>query len=157
MSDRSEQARLTLCADDFAHAADTSRVIADLLVAGRLNATGCMTLMPGWADDARMLRDVPAGARIGIHLVLTEEAPLTAMPRLAPAGALPSVHRLQRLNGRNLPLGEIAAEVDAQLDRFAQVMGRPPDFVDGHQHTHALPRIRDMVLAAVARELGRAA
>ena len=151
MSDRSPEAVLTLCADDFAFSSDTSRVIADLLAARRLNATGCMTLRPNWAADAAMLRDVPAGAQVGLHLVLTEEAPLTAMPRLAPGGTLPTLHRLERLGGRHLPLDEIAAEVVAQIDRFAQVMGRPPAFVDGHQHSHALPGIRDVVIAAVAR------
>jgi hypothetical protein len=151
MSDEPRRARLTLCADDFAHSTGTSRVIADLLSAGRLNATGCMTLRPNWAADAAMLRDLPATAAIGVHLVLTEEAPLTAMPRLAPGGLLPDVHRLEGMKGADLPLDEIAREVDAQLDRFAQITGRPPAFVDGHQHTHSLPRIRDVVVAAVAR------
>ena len=151
MSDGSSERSLILCADDFAFSSGTSRVIAHLLAAHRLNATGCMTVRPNWAADAAMLRDVPARARIGLHLVLTEEAPLTAMPRLAPTGELPTLRRLDRLNARTLPLAEIAAEIEAQIDAFAQVMGRPPAFVDGHQHAHALPGIRDVVIAAVAR------
>ena len=110
-----------------------------------------MTLRPNWRDDSRMLRDVPADRAIGLHLVLTEEAPLTAMPRLAPAGELPHLHRLEALAARALPLDEIAAEVDAQFVAFADALGRPPAFVDGHQHAHALPGIREIVLAAVRR------
>lgn len=143
--------RLVLCADDFAFSSETSRVIAGLLAARRLTATGCMTVRPNWTADSLMLADVPADREIGLHLVLTEEAPLTAMPRLAPGGELPHLHRLERLNGQDLPLDEIAAEVDAQFDAFAQAMGRPPAFVDGHQHAHALPRIRDVVIAAARR------
>ena len=142
---------LILCADDFAFSGETSRVIADLLAARRLTATGCMTLRPNWPDDSRMLRDLPADRAIGLHLVLTEEAPLTAMPRLAPAGELPRLHALQRVAPRDLPLDEIAAEVDAQFQAFAAAMGRPPAFVDGHQHAHALPGIRGVVLAATRR------
>ena len=141
---------LILCADDFAFSSGTSRVIADLLAARRLTATGCMTLRPNWRDDSRMLLEVPADRAIGLHLVLTEEAPLTAMPRLAPGGELPPLHRLERLSNA-LPLDEIAAEVDAQFAAFAEAMGRPPAFVDGHQHAHALPGIREVVLAATRR------
>ena len=144
-------ARLVLCADDFAFSPGTSRVIADLLAARRLTATGCMTLRPGWAGDAALLRDVPAGAEIGLHLVLTEEAPLTAMPRFAPAGEMPAIEALHRADPAALPIGEIAAEIDAQFARFAEVMGRPPAFVDAHQHALHLPGIRPVVLAATDR------
>ena len=143
--------RLILCADDFAFSSGTSRVIADLLAARRLTATGCMTLRPNWRDDSRMLDDVPADREIGLHLVLTDEAPLTAMPRLASAGELPPLHRLERMAGRNLPLDEIAAEIEAQFTAFGEAMDRPPAFVDGHQHAHALPGIRDLFLSATCR------
>ena len=151
MSDGSLQPSLILCADDFAFSSDTSRVIADLLAARRLTATGCMTLRPNWRDDSRMLRDVPADRAIGLHLVLTEETPLTAMPRLAPGGELPALHRLEKLSGPTLPLDEIAIEIDAQFAAFADAMDRPPAIVDGHQHAHAVPGIRDLVLAAMRR------
>ncbi len=143
--------RLVLCADDFGFSPAVSRVIADLAGAGRINATGCMATMPGWPSDAAMLRDLPARVRTGVHLTLTLEAPLTRMPRLAPAGMLPGIDELRR-HASALPLSEIAAEVSAQLDRFAQVMGRAPDFVDAHQHAHVLPGIRDVVLDAVAAQ-----
>lgn len=151
MPGASSQARLILCADDFAHSTDTSRIIADLLAARRLTATGCMTGRPNWADDARRLGDVPPEAEIGLHLVLTEEAPLTAMPRFAPAGVLPAITALHRGDAAALPIEEIAAEVDAQFARFVEVMGRPPAFVDGHQHALHLPGVRPIILAAAAR------
>lgn len=34
----------------------------------------------------------------------------------------------------------------AQLDRFEAAMGMPPDFIDGHQHVHQLPVVRDVLL-----------
>jgi len=144
--------RLILCADDFGLSRPISETIADLLHAGRINATTCMTLCPGWEADAALLRDLPAGAQIGLHLTLTGETPLTAAPRLAPEGRLPDADPLLRaaLLG-TVPLDEVAAEIDAQFVRFAEVMGRAPDFVDGHQHSHVLPGIRTLVLDATRR------
>ncbi len=42
-------------------------------------------------------------------------------------------------------------EIEAQLGAFEQALGRTPDFVDGHQHVHQLPTIRDELLDALAR------
>lgn len=144
--------RLILCADDFAFSRAISETIAELARGGKLNAISCMAAMPGWASDSALLRDLPAQVGIGLHLTLTGERPLTAMPRLAPAGVLPPINPLGRAAARGqLPLSEIDAEVRAQFDAFTSALGRPPAFVDGHQHCHALPDIRDIVLAATAR------
>lgn len=149
--------RLILCADDFAFSRGVSETIAELAATGKLNATGCMTLMPGWMDDAALLRGLPPHVAIGLHLTLTEERPLTTMPLFAPLGTLPAIDPLARLAARGiLPLEEIAAEIAAQFDAFEAAMGRPPDFVDGHQHAHALPNIRDIVLFETARRAPRA-
>ena len=143
---------LILCADDFAVSRPVSETIAELAATGKLNATGCMTLMPGWMDDAALLRDLPSHVSIGLHLTLTQERPLTDMPHFAPDGQLPEIDPLTRLAGRRqLPLEEIAAEIAAQFDAFTAAMGRAPDFVDGHQHSHALPGIRDIVLFETAQ------
>jgi hypothetical protein len=52
---------------------------------------------------------------------------------------------------RRLDRAALAREVEAQLAAFAQGFGRPPDFVDGHQHVHIFPQIRDVVLEAAQR------
>jgi hypothetical protein len=36
-----------------------------------------------------------------------------------------------------------------QLAAFREAFGRPPDFVDGHQHAALFPQVRDAFLAAV--------
>lgn len=149
--------RLILCADDFGFSRGVSETIAELADAGKLNATCCMTAMPGWPADARLLDDAPDGFQVGLHLTLTGERPLTAMPTLAPDGVLPAIDPLGRMASRGqLPLDEIAAEVTAQFDAFIAARGQAPDFVDGHQHSHALPGVRDVVLAETARRAPRA-
>lgn len=144
--------RLILCSDDFAFSRAVSETIAGLARDGKLNAISCMSVMPGWADDSALLRDLPAHVEIGLHLTLTEERPLTAMPLYAPDGVMPAIDSLARDAARGrVALDEIACEVAAQFDAFIAAMGRPPAFVDGHQHSHVLPGIRDIVLAETAR------
>ncbi|MBN8808938.1 MAG: ChbG/HpnK family deacetylase [Sphingomonas sp.] len=144
--------RLILCADDFGYSPEISATIAGLARTGKLNATSCMALMPGWATDAALLADLPDTVQVGLHLTLTGERPLTPMPRLAPDGVLPAIDPLGRMAARGrVPLDEVAAEVAAQFDAFVAARGKAPDFVDGHQHSHALPGIRAIVLAETAR------
>ncbi len=144
--------RLILCADDFAFSHEISEAIAGLAAEGKLNAISCMAVCPGWAEDADLLATLPPAVEVGLHLVLTGERPLTAMPHLAPGGRLPSINQLARDAGRKaIALDEIAAEITAQFERFVAERGRAPDFVDGHQHCHVLPGIREIVLAETAR------
>ena len=37
-------------------------------------------------------------------------------------------------------------ELEQQIDCFESEYGKPPDFLDGHQHIHQMPFIRDVVL-----------
>mgnify|MGYP000073246266 CR=1 FL=1 len=43
-------------------------------------------------------------------------------------------------------LAALAREWDAQWARFCEALGRAPRFVDGHQHVHQFPVIRDALL-----------
>ena len=49
-----------------------------------------------------------------------------------------------------LPRAALASELRAQRDAFTAAVGQPPDFIDGHQHVHHLPGVRDLVLDALA-------
>lgn len=144
--------RLVVCADDFGLTPEISRSIATLAQDGKINAISCMSVCAGWEQDAALLRDLPQSVQIGLHLTLTEEIPLTALPVLAWNGRMPGCNELgRRATMRRLPLGEIRTEIAAQFARFVDVFGRPPDFVDGHQHVHLLRGIREIILAETAR------
>ncbi|MBV8849365.1 MAG: ChbG/HpnK family deacetylase [Methylobacteriaceae bacterium] len=143
--------RFALCADDYAITPGVSRGILELLKAGRLTAVSVLVTAPEWARAASELMPFTDAADIGLHLNLTLGAPLGAMPALAPGKRFPALGRLVRaaLLGQ-LPLAEIAAETARQIDAFTQHFGRPPDYLDGHQHVHALPGIRDVLLQTLA-------
>jgi predicted glycoside hydrolase/deacetylase ChbG (UPF0249 family) len=51
---------------------------------------------------------------------------------------------LQRLRRESL-----AIEIAAQFQIFIAAFGRPPNFVDGHQHVHLFPQVRDAFLSVV--------
>jgi predicted glycoside hydrolase/deacetylase ChbG (UPF0249 family) len=144
--------RLILCADDFALSRPISETIAGLAAANRINAISCMAVCRGWERDSELLRDLPSSIQIGLHVTLTDEQPLTAAIGIAVDGKLPSLRALTR-KARNwrLPLYAVSDELAAQFDRFEEAMGRPPAFVDGHQHVHSLPGIRQVFLEEVAR------
>src|SRR5678816_751997 len=52
---------------------------------------------------------------------------------------------------RHLDAHRVDTEVRAQLDAFEDALGRGPDFVDGHQHVHQLPVVRDALLDELSR------
>ena len=149
---------VVVCADDFGLAPGVSDAIAELIAAGRLSATSCMSLMPDWRAAAPDLRAAcgESPADIGLHLTLTDQPPLTRCPTLAPGGRFPPLGQLMRLafTGR-LPPDELRAEIEAQLDAFEAVWGAEPDFIDGHQHVHVLPGIRGTLLDVLVRRYVR--
>ena len=146
---------ITICADDYGLAPGVSQAIRDLIAQGRLHATGCMTGSPHWPEAARALKAMEHTAEIGLHVTLTGQKPLTAMPDLAPGGVLPGPDQvvIRSWLGR-LDRAEIAAEVNAQVDSFVNAYGTMPDFIDGHHHVHLLPVIRDVVLDVWKTRLG---
>ena len=140
---------LALCADDFGLAPGISAGIVRLARMERLSAISCITNSAYWAECAPLLAGLPASVDVGLHLNFTEGKPLSA--RLAKRWpVLPSLPRLvAQAHLRALPHSEMRNEVHAQLSAFNRVLGKPPRFIDGHQHVHHLPELRDIILDMV--------
>jgi chitin disaccharide deacetylase len=134
-----------LVADDYGLSPAVSRGIRQLIAAGRISGTGCMTLFPEWRDEAILLASCPgkADASIGLHMTLTDFAPLTGSQLLAPTGKMPPLKKLIRLVNTQAAIADhIHAELDAQLEAFVAAMGHAPHYLDGHQHVHYLAPVR---------------
>jgi chitin disaccharide deacetylase len=146
-----------LCADDYGIATGVNAAIRDLIMRGRLNATSVMVVAPGFTRaEARSLLILNSGtprAAIGLHLTFTAPfRPLTPGFRPRRADGFPLLRDLFKAGLlRQLKREALAAEIDAQLAAFAAAFGRPPDFIDGHQHAHLAPQVREEVLAAAKR------
>jgi predicted glycoside hydrolase/deacetylase ChbG (UPF0249 family) len=147
--------RIVLCADDYAIAPGVSRAIRELAAGRRISATSCMTVMPSWPEEGRRLGAMAAGIDVGVHVTLTDHRPLARMPVIAPQARLPPFGVLLRRAYRGaVDRGEIRAEIERQIDAFESVMGRRPDFLDGHHHAHQLPVIREIVAEVFRARVG---
>ncbi len=140
-----------LCADDFGLTDGVSWAISELAEAERISATSCMVTTDAWRTGVRSLPAMRKRIAVGLHLNLTLGRPLTPMPHLARGGRFPS---LRKLTGAALTAGldqrEIELEISAQIKRFEDDTGTQPDSIDGHQHVHAMPRIRQALIATIA-------
>jgi hypothetical protein len=149
--------RIWLCADDYGISPGVNRAIRDLIEIGRLNATSAMVVGPAIGrDEANALKQAARSnprCAIGLHVTLTAPfRPLTMHFRPVEGGLfLPHATLLRRgLTGR-LDSGLIHTEVLEQHAAFADLFGRAPDFVDGHQHAQLFPGVRTAFLTAVKK------
>jgi predicted glycoside hydrolase/deacetylase ChbG (UPF0249 family) len=145
---------ISLCADDYGLSPAVGDGIRQLIEDGRISATNCMTCSPFWPAESDLLRPLADRAEIGLHFTLTALSPLGEMPKLAPRGRFPSLGLLfRKAFMRRLDQGEIEAELSRQIDAFEINLKRRPDFLDGHQHVHLLPTVRDAVLKVMRGRL----
>jgi predicted glycoside hydrolase/deacetylase ChbG (UPF0249 family) len=121
---------MILCADDFGMTADINLATAKLARSGKIDAVSCMVNLPFFtADELSGLGSV----QIGLHFTLAET------PR-------EFRNLVFRAYTRQLKRQEIYDELSAQYEKFEEVAGRRPDFIDGHLHIQQLPVIRDAVI-----------
>jgi chitin disaccharide deacetylase len=147
--------RIWLCADDYGMAPGINRAIRQLILRGRLNATSIMTaahyLRDDEVGDLALLNAGRKRALLGLHVTLTAPfKPLTQDFAPLRDGAFPSnLDVLQLGMRRGLTQVALYREIVAQIDAFIHIFGRAPDYLDGHQHVHLFPVVRDAFLQAV--------
>ncbi|HEY1962634.1 MAG TPA: ChbG/HpnK family deacetylase [Rhizomicrobium sp.] len=129
--------KIVLCADDYGLSPAVGRGIRELLEMHRLSATSCMVVFPEFAEEGPLLHPFFDRADIGLHFTLTSDR---SLPSVMVRGWL-----------RQLDPKVTREELERQLDLFARATGRPPDYIDGHQHVHLLPHVREAVAEAAQR------
>ncbi|MEZ5654226.1 MAG: ChbG/HpnK family deacetylase, partial [Burkholderiaceae bacterium] len=110
----------------------------------RINAVSVMVGAPAWARGVGTLGGLdPVRTEVGLHL------DLTAHPLMLRRRRLPGLVAATYLGAADRHC--IRAEIRAQLDRFEATVNAAPRYVDGHQHVHQLPLIREELLAELDR------
>jgi predicted glycoside hydrolase/deacetylase ChbG (UPF0249 family) len=145
-----------LCADDYGIAPGVNDAIRVLIARGRLNATSVMMAAPSLtAEETDALELLNAGEKrvaLGLHVTLT--APFKPMSAdfapLRKGCFLPHPEVVRAAMARRLQPERLVIEIATQLRAFADAFGHMPDFIDGHQHVHLLPQVRDAFLKVVA-------
>ena len=149
------QRRISLCADDYGMSEGVNRAIRDLIANRRLSATSVMVVTPAFTRgeiDALMAAAAAApGFAIGLHVTLTAPfQPLTMPFHPLKGGQFLKLGRLLQAGIlRRLDVEILRAETAAQIKAFTDMVGKPPDFVDGHQHVQLFPMIREAFVDAV--------
>jgi predicted glycoside hydrolase/deacetylase ChbG (UPF0249 family) len=142
--------KLVFCADDFALHGAASEGIAALAQKRCITATGVLVLSPRWPTDVKLLHPLKSQIDVGLHLDWTSEFAITAghgmtLPRTMLSAWLRQIKPVQA-----------KAVIEQQLNEFEEVWQAPPDFVDGHQHVHQFPGIREALLQLLVERYGSA-
>jgi predicted glycoside hydrolase/deacetylase ChbG (UPF0249 family) len=157
--DAHNQFSLIVTADDFGIGFKTSEGIIRAHLHGPVTATSLMSIT---GDHVRasvpLLAEAP-NLDVGLHLVLTRCGEKPAMARQSSGlvdrnGEFFTNGKLwaRAMSGKLDRLG-VADEIAAQAELFRKLVGRFPDYVDGHHHSHQLPTVRDALLDVIQHEI----
>jgi chitin disaccharide deacetylase len=138
-------------ADDFGIGYETSRGIVEAHLAGPVSATSVMVVAAEQLKRSLPLLNRAPGLRLGLHVTLTANPgmPLRARKRsglvnrrgeFASLGIL-----LARCVLRRVDRSALRDEISGQVELFQKLVGRAPEYVDGHQHCHQFAVVRDVV------------
>lgn len=133
--------RIAICIDDYGLHPGVDEAVLAMIARGRVTATSCMVGAPAWQDDSAALKELFDAGRVdaGLHLDLVEY-PIDVQLR-RPIGTWMRDSALRRVDAPT-----VRGEIRRQLDAFEAAMGRAPSHVDGHQHVHQFPVIRDLLV-----------
>lgn len=146
--------RIVLCADDYGQAPHISEAIINLAHQHRISATSCLVTGKYWCEHGEWLQPLQDKIDIGLHFNLTQGNALSKEFIQYYGKNFFSLNLLICKSVlRTLKKSVIIAECHAQLQAFIAVQNRLPDFIDGHQHIHQFPTIREAVLQAHAQYL----
>lgn len=141
---------IIICADDFAITPEVSEGITRLAARSRISATSVMSLSPHWPESAKLLQSVKHQIDVGLHVDFTSEYAIQQ-------GQGASIGRIMlKTCLRQMVPVDIVAHLNRQFDLFEAHHGAPPQHVDGHQHVHQFPMIRDALVNVMARRYASA-
>lgn len=138
-----------LCADDFGFNSSVSSGILKLAEEQRISAVSCMVNLTDFRNHAKDLVNLKNKVQTGLHFNLTEG--YFASKRGHPCFSLKDL--LVKTHLRLLKPSFVTQEFNAQLDCYIENMGELPDFIDGHQHVHQFPGIRQVILSVYEQRL----
>lgn len=130
--------RILLRADDLGYSRAVNYGIYDAIHNGVINNVGVMTNMPSTTMGLDLLKNEDID--YGMHTDITNGKPVlpaSEVPSLVDQNGFFKRSRIYRANyGSNKPdfvnLDEVVAEIDAQYQKFLKLVGRKPDYFEGH-------------------------
>jgi predicted glycoside hydrolase/deacetylase ChbG (UPF0249 family) len=147
--------RILVCADDYGQTLPISQAILALINKKRLTAVSCIVTGTDWPQHAELLKPWINKVDIGLHFNLTHLQPLSSIYHSFYGNTFPTLSRLLlKSQLRLLKKAPIQAEFVAQYQQFKAMMSKEPDFIDGHQHVHQFPIIREAIIESLLQKPG---
>ncbi|XP_030741338.1 carbohydrate deacetylase isoform X2 [Echinops telfairi] len=134
---------LVITADDFGYCPRRDEGIVEAFLVGAVTSVSLLVNGVATESAAELARrhSIPTG----LHANLSEGRPVGparhgASSLLGPEGFfLGKMGFRKALAAGDVALAQVREELEAQLSRFRELLGRDPTHVDGHQHVHVLP------------------
>ncbi|XP_035196347.1 carbohydrate deacetylase isoform X2 [Oxyura jamaicensis] len=151
------QVKLIVTGDDFGYCPRRNQGIVDCFLAGAVSNVSLLVNGSAAADAAKLARryNIP----IGLHANLSEGSPVcevlkTNSSLLNEDGFFHGKMGFRTALSKGLlNMSEVKQELKAQVELFHELTGHLPPHMDGHQHVHVLPEVRN-VFAEVLEEYG---
>ncbi|XP_077602012.1 carbohydrate deacetylase isoform X4 [Crocuta crocuta] len=137
--------RLVVTADDFGYCPRRDEGIVEAFLAGAVTSVSLLVNGAAAESAADLARrhQIPTG----LHANLSEGRPVGPARQGASSLLSPEGFFLGKMGFREavaagtVSLPQVREELEAQLIRFRELLGRDPTHVDGHQHVHVLPGV----------------
>ena len=144
--------RVVFVADDLGFDAPTDCAVAESVAAGLVREVSAVVTCGGPGAGVERVRAAQSDVGIGLHLSLTAGRSLTGRIRgvtdrdgwFRPMPAVLARGLMGGIDDR-----AVEAEIRAQLIGL-ESLGVAPTHLDGHEHVHAFPGVRDAVLRVLA-------
>ncbi|NXQ66052.1 YDJC deacetylase, partial [Quiscalus mexicanus] len=151
------QVKLIITGDDFGYCPRRNQGIVDCFLAGAVSNVSLLVNGSAAADAAKLARryNIP----IGLHANLSEGSPVCEVLKansslLNQDGFFHGKMGFRTALSKGLlNMSEVKQELKAQVELFHELTGHLPPHMDGHQHVHVLPEVRN-VFAEVLEEYG---
>lgn len=137
---------LVIIADDYGIGPETSRGILELAARNLITGTVLLVNSPYAEEAVRAWRRSGSHLELGWHPCLTLDAPCAPASRVpnlvGPDGRLLGLRQfLARLYLHQICPRQIEIELNAQYNRFLELVGHAPTIVNSHQHVSLFPPV----------------
>lgn len=134
--------KIIINADDLGLSPAVNQAIFQLAEKERISSASFMSY--GDIEHIQLIQLIKY-IEIGLHLDFTALSLSRRMPSIS--GSLKEI--LIKSYLRRFSVKDIQNEIHRQLDLFETKINQTPAFIDGHQHVHQLPQIRDIVIQTI--------
>ncbi|XP_076021248.1 carbohydrate deacetylase [Genypterus blacodes] len=139
---------LVVTGDDFGYCPRRNKGIVDCFQAGGISSVSLLVNGSAAKDAADLAKrhNIP----IGLHVNLSEGVPVCPSLRMGSTLITPGgffhgkMGFRQALQRGQLIMAEVELELRAQVRLFKELTGHLPYHMDGHQHIHVLPEVREV-------------